>query len=259
MMKNLKEILYTGILLAAIISITACSQGKKSEQAESDEHEHSEMTEESDNHHDEGEKPSHDEEGEDHHHGGHDETAVQPGGDKSWTPGGNGAELIQSDFHFLAGSLENISPVVKEVDGSPVLELEADGTPAAFVFHNQYGNVGMIITLKKLDFSGTIRLLHHAKDLANYEFVSVSGNNMKLGRVVNGTEKVFDESDFNASSGWMALKVTAAGTHYKGYIGDKTITHGHGDIMEKGFVGIMLDGSGKVQIKSIELAPFEDE
>merc|ERR1711974_281253 len=113
---------------------------------------------------------------------------------------------------------------------------------------------GMIATLKKLDFKGTIRLIHHAKDDSNYEFVSIIDNKMKLGRVINGTEKVFDESTFEVDSDWVPLKVTAAGTHFKGYIGDKTITHGHGDKMENGFVGVMLEGNGKVLIKSVEIA-----
>lgn len=255
-MKALKGTIYAGILMAAIVSITACSKGKKSEEAASDEHEHSEMLEEG--HHNEAE--AHEHKGGEDHHGGHDQMAMETGDNKTWTPSGNGADLIKSDFHFITGSAENIKPEVKEVDGNQVLELTADGTPAAFVFHNQYGNVGMIATLKKLDFKGTIRLIHHANDLSNYEFVSINGNNMKLGRVVNGTEKTFDESTFDAGvDDWMTLKVTAAGTHYKGYIGDKTITHGHGDKMDKGFVGIMLNGTGKIQIKSIEIAVLEDE
>lgn len=254
-MKTLKRTIYAGILMAAIVSITACSQGKKSEKAESDEHENSGMMEEG---HDEGEAHEHNE-GEDHQ-GGHDEMAMETGDNKTWTPNGNGVDLLKSDFHFITGSAENIKPEVKEADGSQVLALTADGTPTAFVFHNQYGNVGMIATLKKLDFNGTIKVIHHAKDLSNYEFVSINGANMKLGRVVNGTEKVFDESQFEAGAGeWMPLKVTAAGTHYKGYIGDKNITHGHGDEMDNGFVGIMLEGTGKIQIKSIETAVLEDE
>jgi hypothetical protein len=239
-MINIKITLYTGIILAASVTLSSCTQNKKSEN-ESEEGDHTEMMDEG------------------HDNGSHDERAMKMGENKTWTPSGNGSDLINSDFHFIAGGPENIKPEVKQVNGSAVLELNADGTPAAFVFHNQYGNIGMIATLKIIDFKGTIRLIHHAKDLSKYEFVSVNGSNMTLGRMINGTEKVFDESKFEASSDWMSLKVTAAGTHYKGYIGDKNITHGHGDKMEKGFVGIMLNGKGKVQIKSVEIAILEDE
>ena len=81
---------------------------------------------------------------------------------------------------------------------------------------------------------------------------------MKLGRVVNGDVKIFDEKSF-ASSEWINLRVSAAGSHFKGYIGSKTITHGHGDKMPDGYVGIMVEGTGVLQIKSIELVPMEDE
>jgi len=258
-MKNLKTTLYGGFFLVAAVAFTSCTQNKNSDN-ESKEVDSTEMMEK--NHHEEGEAPEHGEvSGEEraHEHGSHDEMIMEMGGNKTWIPSGSGAELIQSDFHFISGSAENIKPEVKLVNGSAVLELNADGTPVAFVFHNQYDNIGMIAALKKLDFLGTISVIHHAKDLSNYEFVSIDGSNMKLGRVVNGKEEVFDESEFAANSDWMSLKVTAAGTHYKGYMDDKNITHGHGDKMEKGFVGIMLEGKGKVQIKSIEIAVLENE
>lgn len=261
-MKYLKLVFYSTILVTGASLLSSCSQGNNSEQSGSEEQEHSEMMEENEDHHQDGHGEHEHEHGEasgEHQHGGHGEMAMESGGNTTWTPSGNGAELIKSDFHFITGGLENINPVVKEANGNNVLELTADGTPAAFVFHSQYGNVGMIATLKKLDFKGTIKLIHHAKDLANYEFVAVSGNNMKLGRVVNGNEEVFDESKFDVPAGWTPLKVTAAGTHYKGYIGGKTITHGHGDVMDDGFIGLMLDGKGTIQVKSIEVAVLEDE
>jgi len=59
-------------------------------------------------------------------------------------------------------------------------------------------------------------------------------------------------------TGWMPLKVTAAGTHYKGYISNKTITHGHDDTMDDGFIGLMLDGKGTIQVKSVEVAVLEN-
>ncbi len=254
------EMLYAGIFLAATVAFTSCTQNKNNEN-EAGEDGQSEMMSE-DDHHEEGEAHDHHTESEmdeGHGHEGHDEMVLEMGDNRTWTPSGNGTDLIQSDFHFITGSVENIKPEVKEVDGSKVLELSTDGTPAVFVFHNQYGNVGMIATLKQMNFKGTIELIHHAKDLSSYEFVSINGNNMKLGRVVNGTEKVFDKSTFQTSSDWIPLKVTAAGTHYKGYIGNKTVTHGHGDKMEDGFVGIKLDGTGKIQLKSIEVAILEDE
>ena len=139
-MNNNTRLFFSGALLSVMIGITSCSQDKKSEQAEAEGQEHLEMKEKG--HHQKEETHSHGETS-GNGHGTHAE--MKMGQNKTWTPSGNGIDLIKSDFHFITGNLENINPVVKEVDGEQVLELDSDGTPAAFVFHNQYGNVGMIV------------------------------------------------------------------------------------------------------------------
>lgn len=246
-MNELQVVFQSIVFIAGTLVFTACSQGQKAGQSE--EGEPMEMME----------AEGHEEEGMTHEHGESHTMDTETEANQTWAPSGKGIDLIRSDFHFVAGGIENIKPQVKNVDGTTVLELTTDGKPTAFVFHNTYGNVGVIATLRKLDFEGTIKVIHHAKDLAHYEFVSIKDNQMKLGRVVNGTEKIFDTSQFEAGQDWIPLKVTAAGTHFKGYVGDKTITHGHGDKMAEGYVGLLLEGNGTVQIRSIETATLEDE
>lgn len=258
-MKQLKSTIYSAILFMLMVSIVACSGGKKSE-GES-EHDHSEMMESEEGHDHGGESSDHDhgEGSEGHDHGSHGEASMDEGEGKTWTPSGNGEELIRSDFHFIAGAMENIAPEVTEVASDNVLKLTANGTPVAFVFHQSYGNIGMAVSLNASSFQGTYKLIHHASNADNHEFVAVNGNNMKLGRIVQGDEMVFDESEFESDEDWINLRVSAAGTHYKGYIGNKTIAHGHGDKMKNGYIGIMLDGTGEILIKSIETVPLEDE
>ncbi|MEQ8681158.1 MAG: hypothetical protein RID25_15460 [Cyclobacteriaceae bacterium] len=238
-MKELKSTIYSAILFMLMLGVAACSGGKKSEEEESG-HDHSEMTESKDGH-------------------DHGEASMDEGEGKTWTPSGNGEELIRSDFHFIAGAMENIAPEVTEAASDNVLKLTANGIPVAFVFHQSYGNIGMAVSLNASSFQGTYKLIHHASNADNHEFVAVNGNNMKLGRIVQGDEMVFDESEFESDEDWINLRVSAAGTHYKGYIGNKTVTHGHGDKMKNGYVGIMLDGIGEILIKSIETVPLEDE
>ena len=83
---------------------------------------------------------------------------------------------------------------------------------------------------------------------------------MKLGRIIEGEEKIFDESEFEFDPNeWTTLKFSAAGTHFKGYIGDSNITHGHEDEMEPGYVGIWIDGVGTLMIRSLEIVILEEE
>lgn len=244
-------------LSAVIIS---CSQGKKNQQEE-DAHDHSEMNEgsEQDHNSDAEQTDEHDHDGHDHG-SGHDNGAMKEGEARTWSPSGNGEELIRSDFHFIVGGIENINPeVIESETGDKTLKLSAVGTPAAFVFHQTYGNIGMAAMVDVSGFDGSFKLIHHAKDLDNHEFVSINNGNMKLGRVVNGEEVIFDSGEFGPGDGWLNVRVSAAGTHYKGYMGNKTVTHGHGDKMDNGYVGIMLAGTGDVLVRSIETVPLEDE
>ncbi|PZX51573.1 hypothetical protein LV84_03730 [Algoriphagus ratkowskyi] len=231
------------IALLAATLVVSCSQGEKS----SEEHI---MTEA---------------EGQDHgtmeaaDHGGQGESTVSSGEMNNWTPGNDGVKSIQSDFHFIAGAIENINPEVLSEGSQNVMKLTSDGTPTAFVFHTSYGNVGMAAMLNLKGFNGTVKLIHHAQNTSNYEFVAINSDKMKLGRVVDGKEEIFDEKTYESADDWTNLRVSAAGTHFKGYIGNKTITHGHGDMMKDGYVGIMLEGKGMLQIKYVELTPMENE
>lgn len=244
-MKNLKilKISFYAFLFLAGIVLASCSQSKKEgtdsvhEEAEGDHHSEAEGA-----------------------HSGHSESSTMTDGNSTiWSPKGNGIELINNDFHFVTGAIEDITPeVVQNEAGENVLKMTANGNPAAFAFHKSYGNIGMAAMVNSTSFKGSVKLIHHAQNDTNYEFVSINGTTMKLGRVVNGDVKVFDEKPF-ASSDWVNLRVSAAGSHFKGYIGSKTITHGHGDKMKDGYVGIMVEGTGVLQIKSIELVPMEDE
>lgn len=177
-----------------------------------------------------------------------------------WTPSGEGANLIGRDFHFIAGSIDQISPKVMSEDGQNVLQLTTSEEQTAFVFRNKMGNVGIAVTLQRGDYKGTIKIIHHAQNAQTYEYVSINNDTMTQGRVIDGVEEVFDTKNFDKENeDWMTIRVSAAGTHFKGYLGDKNITHGHGDEMEAGYVGVMLEGIGSVVIKSMEVTPLEAE
>lgn len=233
-MKKSRILLYTAFFSTGAYLFASCSENSKS--VETKEHEHAEKTSEH-----------------------HEHSDTKEGNSKKWTPTGSSDSVFESHFHFVAGSKANLSPEVKEIEGDQLVELTADGTPTAFVLHASFGNVGLETSLKNLDFQGNIKLVHHWKNLSNYEFVSIEGNTMHLGRVIEGKPIILDKGEFKGTTEWMALKVTATGTHYKGSVDEKSITHGHGEEMEKGYVGLMFKGTGKIQIKSIEATLLESE
>ena len=251
-MKKTLKIIYSLILVTAVLLIASCSpQGKEQQHEDTEGQQHaSEATEDHE----------HGVESEEGHH--HDEDMSGSSSEETvWRPSGQGTEAISAAFHFIVGGMDDISPeVVVGPQGENVLVLTTNGNQVAFVFHQTYGNVGVAASLNRSNFKGTIKVVHHARNTDNYEFVAINGNKMKLGRVEEGKENIFDESDFSTENeNWIAVRASAAGEHYKGYIGGESVTHGHEDEMKEGYVGIMTEGTGKIQIKSIEVSPLESE
>lgn len=173
----------------------------------------------------------------------------------SWTFSDSDDDIFSKSFHFVMGSADDLEATTS---GSSVT-LNANGNPTAFVFHNKMRNVGGEVFYMLHGFEGDIKLVHHFDDAENYEFVSVNGDQMKLGRIVNGEEEIFDEKSFELASNWTQLRVSAAGSHFKGYIGNETITHGHGDELDAGYVGLMIDGTGSLMVKDFNATVLEDE
>jgi len=231
------------LILIVVLSLAACGQSEKGAKETDDAKVQAAGQEEASG---------------DHEH--HAATALSAEETTIWKPSGEGADLIGRDFHFISGSATQISPVVMSEDGQNVLQLTTSEEQAAFVFHNKMGNVGIAVTLQRGDYKGTIKIIHHAQNAQTYEYVSINNDTMTQGRVIDGVEEVFDTKNFDKENeDWITIRVSAAGTHFKGYLGDKNITHGHGDEMEAGYVGIMTEGVGKLTIKSIEVTPLEAE
>lgn len=241
-MKTSKSFVY--VLLSSILIIFwgACTQSQKADDEESKEH-----SEES------GEDHDHDMESssmEDHAETGGD------GDSYTWVFAPEDEDPFAKSSHFVVGSKEDLNATVT---GSSIT-LKPASTPAAFVFHQKFENVGGQVEYMLHDFKGDLKFIYHFTDEENYEFVWLNGNNMKLGRIVDGEEKIFDESEFEFDPNeWTTLKFSAAGTHFKGYIGGSTITHGHGDEMAPGYVGIWIDGAGTLMIRSLEVVILEEE
>jgi len=104
-----------------------------------------------------------------------------------------------------------------------------------------------------------LKFVYHFKDESNYEYVSINDNNMELGRVVEGNKKDLDSKSYQLDAAdWNTLRFSAAGEHFKGYLNDEMITHGHDEEMEPGFAGIMVNGTGTEMIRSISVVALEE-
>lgn len=139
-----------------------------------------------------------------------------------------------------------------------ILVMKSNDNRAECMLKNKWGNIGLTASIKLDEFNGVIELIHHKKDDANFEFVSISDGMMKLGKTVDGKEEILDSKKIELPQDWFNLTATSAGEHYKGYINEKLLTHGHGEEMEPGVVGIRIIGKGKVLLRKMTVTPLEE-
>ena len=114
-------------------------------------------------------------------------------------------------------------------------------------------------------FTGRAALVHHVLDAQNYDFLAVEkggdGGTVRQGRVRDGVVETFDQKALGAGvfdGGSVALRAVAHGTHFRGYLGDELVAHGHGDAAPAGRVGLLVDGTGSLGLRSLEAVPVSE-
>ncbi|HEX9739226.1 MAG TPA: hypothetical protein VGA29_00515, partial [Ignavibacteriaceae bacterium] len=100
------------------------------------------------------------------------------------------------------------------------------------------------------DFNGELELVHHYIDKNNYDYLGLRNGEISLSRKSNGKIKIFEKDKFK-SNGWIEIKVVSEGTHFRGYVNNKMIVHGHGSEPNPGSVGMKIAGTGIISIKVI--------
>lgn len=184
-----------------------------------------------------------------HEEHGHEHGEMKMGDMFTWTP--------ENEAMNMMNKMGNIT--LDTLNGNNILVLEPNGSKAECLLKNKWGNIGLTTSLKLDAFKGTVKLIHHKKDDLNFEFLSITNDTMKLGKTVDGKEEILDSKKIELPQGWFNLTATSAGEHYKGYINDKLFTHGHGEEMNPGLVGITVLGKGKVMLNKMTVTALKEE
>lgn len=157
-------------------------------------------------------------------------------------------KALSEKFKWIEGSLKELSPMYDP--GESVLMLHQPGK-ALFVYDNKMKSVQVTAKINLDDFNGELELVHHFIDKNNYDFLGLNKGEISLSRKSNGEIKIFKKDKFK-SDGWIELKVVSDGSHFRGYVNNKLIVHGHDSEPEAGSVGMKIFGSGSVSLKRIE-------
>lgn len=158
-------------------------------------------------------------------------------------------EALSGKFKWVEGSLDELNPMYDE-DESVLMFHPSKGV--MFIYNNKIKSVQATAKINLDDLKGEFELVHHFKDKNNYDFLGLKNGEISLSRKTNGEVKVFEEDKFQ-NKGWIEIRVVSDGTHFRGYINNKMIVHGHGDEPDPGSVGIKLSGTGAVSIKMINV------
>ncbi len=173
---------------------------------------------------------------------------VAENGSWQWAPGAGARHVLEEDFQFLEGRLEDLNTT----ENDSLLSLSLQGGPVLFVMGDALESIQADILLNVEQFDGAVRLVHHVQDPQNYDFLALEEGMIRQGRMSQGETEIFEEKP-QALSGWLSMRAVSDGRHFRGYLGGEMHVHGHGSPPEPGPVGFRLEGTGTVLLQSINV------
>ena len=197
-----------------------------------------------------------DHEGTDHEEMDHEEAhgagalATEANGGWRWTAGAG----LPDAFQFLQGQPTDLTVRTTREGERTILALNVTA-PVFFVLPKPLQHVQVDLRLNTGQFEGTVDIAHHVRDAQNYDFLTLEPNTLRQGRLHDGQATVFDEAPAT-TGGWVVLRAVSDKTHFRGYLGEQMLTHGHGDAPEPGSTGLRLTGTGTVLLDYLAVQPL---
>lgn len=180
--------------------------------------------------------------------------------DGSWQllPSKKTNSVFSTDLVFLEGSSDDVIAQFKTLEtNEQVIELNLTDNPVLFVAGDDLASVQAEIEINLCEFNGTVSLVHHVQDKMNYDYFSIDNNQFKLGRVENGIDKILSEKSITHNC-WINLRVVGDGRHFRGYLDDQLLLHGHEKNLPPGTSGLRIDGSGIIYLKKLMVQSIID-
>jgi hypothetical protein len=180
-------------------------------------------------------------------------------GSVHWMPLSEDGAALGTILRPAAGSDANAVKPGPAVAGAAGLTLAVDGR-AILVLEGAHGDVEVGAEIDRAGFQGTIGVVHHLTDTANYGVFAVSSAGraeLRLWRA--GKESLLDGASVRVEEDPLRLSVSSAGRHLKGVVGEAVVAHGHAEPGPPGACGLLLDGRGTVRIRELMVMPLQKE
>jgi hypothetical protein len=184
--------------------------------------------------------------------------ATQENGSWRWNPGYGAEIVLKEQVNWLIGSPEALSvQTVHDESNGDVLALDAQNNSALITAGKPLKSVQAEARINLDQFRGRFMLVHHVRDSLNYDFVSLESGRMRLGRVTDGKETVEDQGDVSAN-GWLNLRAVGEGRHFRGYVNEELIAHGHAGELPPGPAGFYIQGRGTILLDYLNIQALSE-
>ncbi len=162
---------------------------------------------------------------------------------------GGVVEALKDNFQWVKGSFQSANPTVHT--GETFIEFNVN-EPILFLSKNKMKNLQIEVSLNLDSFKGSVYLVHHFNNENNFDFMKIGERAIALGKVINEKEYIIEESELDIKN-WVLIKNISDGDHFRGYIDNELLLHGHGDESDAGEVGLLFKGNGNIGLKVINV------
>jgi uncharacterized membrane protein len=171
--------------------------------------------------------------------------------DGSWTfiTSPAAIEILRNKFDWVKNSIADLNSLF-DTNNNALMFHPSD--EVMFIQKGEIGSIEMKVELNLDDFNGEIELIHHYTDNNNYDFLRIVNGKIALARKSNGQIRIFEEGSY-PEKGWIEVKKISDRTHFRGYVNDKILVHGHGSEPKAGSSGILINRNGSFLLKKIEV------
>lgn len=171
--------------------------------------------------------------------------------DGSWkfTSSPAAVEVLKQKFEWVKNSVDELKPTVDQNNNALMFHPSGE---VLFIHKSNIKSIEMKTAVNIDDFNGELKLVHHYLNNDNYDFLRIQNGKIALGRKSKGQIRIFEEGIFS-DKGWIEIRTISDKTHFRGYIYNKMIVHGHGREPETGSAGMLINGSGSLLLRNLEV------
>ena len=163
---------------------------------------------------------------------------------------------LPNDLRFLQGAPDDLGETRRGLRLGPAGRV-------MFTTQEFWDGVEVRARLYLMGFRGRVAIVHHVRDERNYDYLALSvdsgSTTAEQGRVVAGVAEVFDRKTVGGfGDEVVTLHLVAQGSHFRGYLDEELLTHGHGTVAAPGTAGLLIEARTPLGLLGLDVVPITD-